>query len=81
MSLLIEERAGALEVPNVPEPPIKLLPELEAEPPPRNVGFAVALDFPEDPGALVAIAVGNSHEGESFPANPSLVIPVPLSIK
>lgn len=31
-------------------------------------------------GAAVAMAVGKTHEGESLPAKPSLVSPVPLSM-
>lgn len=35
-------------------------------------------DFPAD--VAVAIAVGKTNEGESFPAKPNLVKPVPLSM-
>jgi len=50
----------------------------------RKVGlFATAgRPEPEPPpppaGPLVAIAVGKTKEGESFPANPNLENPVPL---
>lgn len=48
----------------------------------RNDGLegAEGFELPEEEAALVAMAVGMTQEGESLPANPSLVNPVPLSI-
>ncbi|KAH3664291.1 hypothetical protein OGAPHI_004643 [Ogataea philodendri] len=61
----------------------KLPPELfpdEAVDELKNDGFEGADGLLDDPDDLVAIAVGNTHDGESFPANPNLVRPVPLSL-
>ena len=60
----------------------KLLPPA---PPVKNEGLFATAGRPEpDPPALptaplVAIAVGKTNDGESFPANPSFENPVPLS--
>lgn len=45
----------------------------------KNEGFEGAEGFEDEPFALVAIAVGKTHDGASLPAKPSLVNPVPLS--
>jgi hypothetical protein len=46
---------------------------------PRKVGLDGAAGLPEPP-ERVAIAVGNTYDGASLPANPSFVRPVPLLI-
>lgn len=46
----------------------------------KKLLLALALLLPEPPALVVAIAVGKTNDGESFPAKPNLVKPVPLSI-
>lgn len=68
--------------------PAPLPPPIEPEPPApapdpddKKDGLAGAIGFdPPVDRFLVAIAVGNTHDGESLPAKPNLVKPVPLSI-
>ncbi|KAH3659471.1 hypothetical protein OGATHE_005516 [Ogataea polymorpha] len=59
--------------------PPELFPEEELVDEVKNEGFEGAGGLLDEPESLVAIAVGKTHDGESFPAKPSLVKPVPLS--
>lgn len=63
---------------DVPEPSLDSAAD---EPDERKDGLEGAAGLlPEDPDTLVEIAVGKTQEGESLPANPNLVNPVPLSM-
>ena len=63
---------------------MKLVAEVEFPKYDASLLAAEGAPTPEDffvlEGAAVAMAVGKTHEGESLPAKPSLVSPVPLSI-
>ncbi len=69
MSFLIDDKL----------PPDNLLDvdEVEAD---KNDGLEGVEGLFEEPEALVEIAVGKTHDGESLPAKPNFVKPVPLSI-